>query len=259
MDIDVNRESEWPTIRLPLELSRNVVHVVRVRLDLPFEEWTRLADLLTDDERIRADRFRFEAPRRSFITCRAILRMLLGGCYAVSPTVIPLQYGLHGKPGLAFEDLNSTFPHIEFSVSHSGSFGLIAIAVGVEVGVDIEEFNPGVKALSLAERFFAPAETQDLRNLAREDQLAGFYRGWTCKEAYIKATGRGLSLPLDSFAVAIDPRTTAELRWIDQKPDEPSLWTTESLEVAPNYAAAIMAAQSNCQIRCWDWPPASRE
>lgn len=236
-----------------LELSPNVVDVVRVRLDLPTEEWTRLTELLTDDERSRAMRFRFDEPRCQFITCRAALRRLLSGCCGLAPTAVPLQYGSHGKPCLAFEGMGSSVPQIEFSVSHSGDFGLIALTIGVPVGIDIEEINPRVETLRLAERFFARAETRELCDLPTDDQTAGFYRGWTCKEAYIKATGRGLSMPLDSFAVTIDPRKPASLRWVDQQPEEPSTWTVRSLDIAPNYAAAVMVAQSECRIRCWDW------
>ena len=254
MDEFWNGDGNWPGIRLPLELSPQVVHVIRIRLDLPLEEWGKLTVLLTDEEHERANRFRFEKPRRCFVTCRATLRRLLGHACGVAPKEVPLQYGVHGKPGLAFADLDANTPKIEFSVSHSGNLGLIAMTLGSQVGVDVEEFDPKVKILKLAERFFSPSEAEELRCLAVEKQLPGFYRGWTCKEAYIKATGRGLSLPLNHFCVTIDPDQPALLRHVDGQPDAPLQWTARSLEVAPDFAAAVMVAQPNCQIQLWDWP-----
>ena len=212
-----------------------------------------LNELLTGDERMRADRFRFEEPRRRFVTCRATLRQVLGMCCGVAPVAVPLRYGPHGKPELSFSELDSKVPRMEFSVSHSGGLGLIAVTVGSSVGIDIEECNPAVKILKLAERFFAPAEASELNNLVPEKQLPGFYRGWTCKEAYIKAKGMGLSLSLSSFRVAIDPDRPASLCHVDDQPDEPFRWTIQSLDVAHNYAAAVMVAQPNCCFRCWDW------
>jgi 4'-phosphopantetheinyl transferase len=246
-------ESDWPVIELPLDLRLQVVHVIRVRLDIPAYELANLAGCLSADELARADRFRFDEPRRRFVTCRSALRQLLGNACGIAPQDVVLRYGPHGKPAISFADLGTITPKIEFSVSHSGDLGLIAVTVESPVGIDVEELNSNVKILKLAERFFSASEAEDLRNLKVEKQLAGFYRGWTCKEAYIKATGRGLSLSLSSFRVLIDPDHPASLVQVNDQPDEPLHWTTSSLEVAPDYAAAVMVSQPNCRIQKWDW------
>ena len=225
-----------------------------MRLDVAQEQWSPLIDLLSDDERARAARFRFDEPRRQFVICRAALRKLLGKFCGAASQAISFRYGSHGKPELLRQALSASVPQIEFNVSHSGTIGLIAFSFGVSIGVDVEEYDPAVKFLKLAERFFAPLEATELNSLNPEKQLDGFYRGWTCKEAYIKAKGDGLSLSLASFRVAIDPDQPASLCHVDDQPTEPTNWTTESLDVSVNHAAAVMVGRPNCRIALWDWP-----
>lgn len=245
--------SGWPTISLPLALSADVVHIIRLRLDLPTEQWLPLHDVLSEEERQRAARFRFDEPRRQFVTCRGTLRHLLASCCRVAPNDIEFKYGPHGKPTLANHPSDPHVPGLEFSVSHSGSFGLIAVGVGKAVGIDIEEFSPGVKHHQLAERYFAPGEALELKRLPAELQLPGFYRAWTCKEAYIKALGTGLSHSLSSFQVSTDPSRPASLCQIEGQPCGPDRWTARALDVDARYAAAVMIAQPNCRVQCWDW------
>lgn len=251
-----NTVSDWPVIELPLDLKRQVVHVIRVRLDLPSDKWKKLTACLSAEELARADRFRFDDPRRRFVTCRTALRQLLGSACGIEAAEVKLCYGPHGKPELSRVDLDSKTPGIQFSVSHSGELGLIALTIDSPIGIDIEELDPTVRILKLAERFFSASEAEELRNLVAEKQLAGFYRGWTCKEAYLKATGRGLSLSLSSFCVAMDPDQPASLLHVNDSPDEPLHWTTRSLDVASHYAAAVMVSVPDCRIQKWDWQSA---
>ena len=246
--------SNWQPIRGPLELSPEIAHVIRVRLDLAPEQSLPLIDLLNEEERARAARYRFDEPRRQFVICRATLRQLLGTICHVAPQTVSFRNGSHGKPELVFQSLNPSIPQIEFNVSHSGTIGLIALTVGASIGVDVEEVDPAVKFLQLAERFFAPGETTELKSLQPEKQLNGFYRGWTSKEAYIKAKGDGLSLSLASFRVVIDPDQPASLCHVDGHPNEPSNWTTQSLSVGNQHAATVMVRRPDCPIALWDWP-----
>ena len=250
-----NDVMEWKTIQSPLTLSPGLVHVVRVHLDLLPERIAQLCrDLLSDDERQKAERFRVEDPRRQFVTCRSALRRLLAGSFQLSPRELKFEYGAHGKPRLARGGLPAGFPEVEFSVSHSGHLGLIALTIEAPVGVDIEQRNPRVNALRLAERFFATSESQELARLPAEKLLDGFYKGWTCKEAYIKATGRGLSLSLSSFLVSMDPDQPVALIHVDDQPDAPLAWTVCALDVGDGHAASLMVGTSPCTINCWEWP-----
>ena len=238
----------------PLDLSSKTVHVICLKLDLPRERWVPLTRFLTADERTRADRFRVDEPRRQFTICRATLRRLLSPLCHVPPPEVPLICGNHGKPELARPQTDSSSPRIEFNVSHSGELGLIALTTAAAVGIDIEEFKSKIEIHKLAERFFSPQEAAALARLPPEKQMAGFYRGWTCKEAYIKTKGQGLSLSLSSFCVELDPDLPATLCHVDDQPDEPAQWTTQSLDVGDNYAAAVMVARPNCEIASWTWP-----
>lgn len=246
-------KSDWKAIRWPLSLSRDLIHIIRIKFDQPIEGWTKLTALLTDEEQQRAARFRFDPPRERFVTCRATLRRVLGNVCGVAPGDVPLIYGPHGKPELAFERLEGDVPRVQFSVSHSGDYGLIAVTIDSDVGVDVEEYNSSVKILKLAERFFSPVEAGELANLPTDQQLHGFYRGWTSKEAYLKATGRGLTLSLSSFCVRIAPDQPAALIHVDDQPDEPLCWTTHSFDVGPGYAAAVMVKYRHSEIALWDW------
>ena len=147
--------------------------------------------------------------------------------------------------------------HIEFGVSHSADLALIAIALGMRVGVDVEQHNAKVRILKLAARFFSPREAAQLASLPECDQLAGFYRGWTSKEAYLKATGFGLSFSLSKFTVGLNPREPVGLLEVVDQPDEATRWRMHSLEVAPGFSAALLveaAAHEPVDVRQWTLP-----
>lgn len=242
---------DWPAIQLPLKLTTDTVHVVRVDLEINPEEVARLITCLSDDERARAERFKFDEPRARFVACRSALRRVLAACLGIGAAELNFAYGSYGKPELAATHQSN----IQFSVSHSGTLGLIALTLDAPVGVDIEECNRSVKMIRLAERFFAESETDELVNLPLDKQRSGFYRGWTCKEAYMKATGLGMSMPLSSFRVAIDPDRPASLLHVEDQPDEIHRWMIEAIDVDPEYAAAVMVARPGCQVAIWSYRP----
>ena len=248
----MSTSSSWLSLTEPLPLSRETVHVVRVELKADDATLDRLKSLLSSDEVARADRFKVPQPRRHFIVCRGVLRQLLGSCLNCDPMKVEFEYGPHGKPALR---QSSTQPQqIEFSVSHSADQALIAITVDRLIGVDIERMDPTVRILKLAQRFFSPREAAELVNLPETDQLAGFYRGWTCKESYLKATGFGLSFPLNKFSVSLNPRQPPSLIEVVDQPTELTRWRLLPLDPLPNFCAAIMfAAQSNEVIRLGQW------
>jgi 4'-phosphopantetheinyl transferase len=250
--------SDWLPLTEPLPLSRDVVHVVLVALQADDLQLAEFRAVLSSDELARADRYKIERPRRHFIICRAILRRLLGSCIGQPPETVEFEYGNHGKPSLRRStDLRlsaAAVPRVEFSVSHSADLALIAITSDRRVGVDVEQMNPAVRILKLASRFFSPRETAELIGLPESDQLAGFYRGWTCKEAYLKATGFGLSFPLNRFTVSMNPRVPAALHAIEDQPEEPLRWQLMALDTEPDFAAAMLleaAIGESLIVRRW--------
>lgn len=161
---------------------------------------------------------------------RGALRTLLGRHLDAPPESLVFEYGRAGKPALVHPAA------IPFNVSHSGAIALIALSPEVEVGVDVEAIRPVPEMEKIAERFFCRAEAEDLRRLPKVERNRAFFLCWTRKEAYIKATGDGLSMPLDSFRVVLDPGMTPDFLHL---PEAAGLWTLQDLVPAPNYAAAL--------------------
>ena len=220
------------------------VRVWRVALNQPS---TSLLKLLSADERSRAERFVFDRDRDRFIVSRATLRRLLARSLGVVPHSITFRQGLHGKPALA------TDAKLRFNVSHSGDHGLVALAVGREVGVDIENVRTSLNPLELAIRFFSPVERAALQALSPAKRHDAFFVCWTRKEAYLKALGLGLSLRLDSFDVEVRPEVTMALMRTAHDSNRNSIWAMYKLTVDPGYAASLVVEGGACQLTCLDW------
>jgi 4'-phosphopantetheinyl transferase len=201
---------------------------------------------LSADESQRASRFHFDTDRHRFITSHIALRDVLSIYLHCEPRQIDYLVGDYGKPSV-MSDLN-----IDFNLSHSGNFALIAISRDHKVGVDVEHFRPELEIEKIARRFFSDIENAELMSLHPELRVSGFFNCWTRKEAYIKAHGLGLSLPLDSFDVSLTPHEPALLR--ATRPDETtaSRWTLLSLDVHPEYAGAVAVDGRDLEFRFWD-------
>jgi 4'-phosphopantetheinyl transferase len=105
----------------------------------------------------------------------------------------------------------------------------------------------------IPERFFAPREVAALRALPRERQPQGFFNCWTRKEAFIKAKGLGLSLPLDSFEVSLAPGEPAALLCTRPDPQEAMRWSMRALSPDPAFAAALVVESDGWRLQCWEW------
>ncbi len=164
--------------------------------------WPALERLLDSRERNRAARFHVEADRRSYVAGHALMRAMLSSRVPVSPADWRFAEGAHGKPEAV---MPPGAPPLRVNLSHARGMAAVALAVGHEVGVDVERRERGDLTLELAERFFAPSEVVALRALPDDRRTDGLFAVWTLKEAVIKALGRGLAMPLDSFAVDWEP------------------------------------------------------
>jgi 4'-phosphopantetheinyl transferase len=189
---------------------------------------------LTDEERGRADQFRFETLRTSYILSHAVLRRLLAVHCDRSPSRLAIAYGPQGKPFLAHDPGD-----LRFNMSHSGGVAAYALARGCEVGVDVEQHRHLVDMLDIAERFFAPQETQELMAIPQSERESAFFRCWVRKEAFIKARGGGLSIPLDSFQawpIVIESLAVASSAIVDCAP---SSLMIEDFTPATGYSGAV--------------------
>jgi 4'-phosphopantetheinyl transferase len=190
-------------------------------------------NLLSDDERHRAARFVLIRDRRRFIARRALLRRLLGKRLGVPPSSIELAYRTGGKPELSAPLDRSG---VRFSLSHCQDLVLYSISCGVDVGVDIEAMGVTAEADRIASTTFSPREHATYRSLRTRDKPLAFLLWWTRKEALLKATGVGLSLPLPAFDVL--PSTTEPTCTVCDQEHERT-WRIRSFFPAPGFVAAI--------------------
>jgi len=217
----------------PPELPLTAAHVWKRSLHGSDAELEACHELLSEEEREKAARYRVERPRTDYILTRGTLRSLLSKYLRTTPQEISFRYTQYGKPFLA----NDT--DLAFNVSHSEGLALLAFTRKRDIGVDVEKFRPQTDALKLAERFFSVHERESLRSLSSDELHTAFFRCWTRKEAYIKAKGEGLSLPLHQFDVSIEPDPAEAL--IATRPDgaEATRWMLRNLQTNPGYAAAL--------------------
>jgi 4'-phosphopantetheinyl transferase len=236
--------SIWSMPPASPSLQPGEVHVWRLTLDHPVQLYL---DLLQPEEIARANRFHFERDRKHFVIARGFLRRLLGSYLQTDPKQLQFSYGAYGKPALDGEFRGST---LRFNLSHSHGVALYALTEGREIGVDVEHERADFAGKDIAERFFSPLEVEVLCGLAEDDRVAGFFRCWTRKEAYIKATGRGLSQPLDGFDVTLEPGDDVALLRTDDGSTE--RWRLVNVAVGPGYAGALAVEKPVSEIRYWN-------
>lgn len=232
-------------------LQRDEVHVWRAPLARPAAEVETLKELLSEDELRRAESFHFQHDRSSFIVARGTLREILSLYTGEHPRLLRFGYNAFGKPELT--DAPVEVP-VRFNVSHAGAWALYAVAAGREVGVDLEVMRESVPCEELAASFFSQREVATLMALPVGDRRRAFFECWTRKEAYIKARGEGLSLPLDSFDVSLAPGEPAALLATREESRAAAGWTLLELMVGPGYVAAITVEGSGWRLRGWSWP-----
>lgn len=218
------------------KLPSTEIHIWEFPLTTSDSEFDTYAALLSEDERTRASRFRFERDARRFTVARASARSILAGYTGSAGRDLRFDYSQYGKPSLA-----GVTADIRFNVSHSADLALLAVVGGGEVGVDLETIRAEVETDKLAERFFSVHERESLRAIPNPDRISAFFRCWTCKEAFLKAQGLGLSRSLESFDVEVNPERPARILATRPDPAEAGRWSLRDLQTMPEYAAAVAA------------------
>jgi 4'-phosphopantetheinyl transferase len=235
-------------IKAPIELRDDEVHLFRVDLEAIRAEESRWQKFLSPDESTRATRFRFPADRQRFAASRALLRIILAGYLATDPERLLFSYSKKDKPSLGPDHAGSC---ITFNISHSAGIALFAFTRRREIGVDVEQVRRDFDVEAIARRFFSAQEREQLENLPNHERFEAFFRCWTRKEAYIKATGDGLSLPLHQFDVSIARGDTDAL--LSTRPDnsEAALWSLREIPAGPGYMAALCVRGRSWHLKDW--------
>ena len=244
------REQLWHPSPPELTLSSAEVHVWRADLDPAASCVEQLQRLLSADELERAARFHFPRDRRRFSVARGVLRDILSRYLGMPPAALEFCYSAYGKPALA--DVAAE-KGLRFNISHAHEMALFAITCGREVGVDIEYLHRTIACEEIAERFFSARECASLRAVPAELKHQAFFNCWTRKEAYIKAHGEGLSLPLDQFDVSLAPSEPAALLATRGDPHDVWRWSLQALAPGPGYVAALAVEAQAWQLSCWQW------
>jgi 4'-phosphopantetheinyl transferase len=236
---------QFPSVVAP-DLSADEVHVWQAKLDAsPFQEsfWEML---LSEDELARARRFHFSRDRRRFAVARSSLRVILGAYLGLDPERISFLYGKRGKPYL---HPSCDSRGLQFNISHSGEVVLLGITLDRTIGVDIEQLRFDLEAENIAARFFSAAEQQSLAALPASQKYPAFFNCWTRKEAFIKAKGDGLFLPLNQFDVSLEPGAPPKLLATRPNAKEASRWSFAAPDTPAGYVAAVIV-ESGIPLKC---------
>lgn len=204
-------------------------------LEKPPDALDRFSLLLSQDERDRAGRFYFERDRRRYTVGRGLLRMLLGAYLAMKPDRVAFRYGAHGKPALDGPYQDRT---LQFNLSHSDDLAVFIFCRDRQVGIDVEYIRPMPDEADFAERFFSPAESAWISSLTGEQRRIAFFKLWTCKEAYLKASGAGLAVSLNQVVFSFSDAGSARMLSIHGNKQQAAHWRTELFDPAAGYQAA---------------------
>lgn len=249
-----------PPLQSPLPLPEGEVHVW-------FAEPGEVTDpryvdaylrLLDAQERDKYRRFHFERHRWLYLVSHALVRVTLSRYAPVAPEAWSFVTNEYGRP----EVLGERLPRLRFNLSHTEGMALLAVTVDADLGADVEDTGRPGRMVDLADSFFAPEEVSALRARPEPLQRERFFEFWTLKEAYIKARGAGLSIPLRDFAFHLSPGQPPRISFDPRLADTPEAWSFVQLRPSARHLAALAVRQPGgrpLSVRCWRTMPLERE
>lgn len=233
-------------------LRKDEAHIWRI----DFLDWQGREDqfvsVLSSDETERARRFRLPHDRQRFILRHGLLRAILSGYLGMPSALLRFDYSSYGRPALHTEHHKSS---LHFNLSHSHQMALIAVVLDGCVGIDIERVHTDFDHQRIATQFFSLAEQEQLRDVAPDERARAFFMCWTRKEAYIKALGMGLSIPLAQFDVSLRPDQAARILAARNGLPGAEDWRLYHLEPAGDYTAALCLPRRDWRLRGWKATP----
>ena len=245
----------WPIAACSDHLADTAIHVWMVSLEATDETVERLFPILSNDEQARANRFIYEGGRRRYTMGRSALRQIVAPLLDQPPEALRFEYSGLGKPELAADHASD----IRFNVTHSHELALIAVTRRRAIGVDVEYRRRVEKYRELAERFFAPRECEALERIDDDEaRLWAFFAGWTRKEALLKATGKGLSMPLHKVQVTMAADEPARFLNLAADIEPAGPWQLEELSPQAEYRAAICYEGDAAEITTATFSPVLR-
>jgi 4'-phosphopantetheinyl transferase len=241
----------WPPTTIPPSLGAGEAHIWTVPIDGVFQQRPEVRELLSDDEKLLADGFRLAEPARRFVATRAALRVLFGHYLHASPEEIRFSVDANKKPHLAGVHSESD---LRFNVSHSGELGILAVTIGSDVGVDVEQLREVNQLENIAQRYFHPAEVEAVLATAKDSRSDAFLRCWTAKEAALKAYGTGIVESLNAFNVPLARSFEGwiELSALREAASDSRCWL-ERIAPCDGYVAAAAFMGEKRRLRCFQF------
>ena len=242
-----------PTIRSPhgvLRIDIDEIHIWNATLIRDESVIENVSKTISKKEQNKAARFHFGEDQERFILSHGFLRIIISSYLNQEPDNFQFSFSKYGKPSLKN---NQGDEILSFNISHSADKAIFAITRNRMIGIDIERIVEGFPCEEIAERFFSPKENEELLKIEPGNlrELA-FFTTWTRKEAYIKALGDGLSMPLDQFDVSVSPHEPAKLIANRRDPKEVSRWTLMDLKTSPGFVSTLAAQGSDLRISYWE-------
>ena len=235
--------SNWSKEKYSFNLNSNQIHLWLIDVFNVSNNEHQFDFLLNEDELMKKSKYHFERDRIVYSTSRGILRILLHSYLNVDNDKIVFTYNEFGKPYLNDNQLEGLF----FNTTHSKKFAMLAFNKNDEIGVDIEHINQNMIKDDISKNYFSPYEISEYSKVEKSRQADAFFKIWTRKEAYIKARGEGLSIPLDSFDITLDPELPKLLRSTTDQ--SISKWMLYNLEIHDEYCGALVNCGERKQIK----------
>ena len=248
----MTKTCSWPDVNTNPRLGAGEVHVWCAQQNFSEKHLLNFQHLLDAEESSRSYRFHFDRDRKRFIVRHGLLREILGNYLSMHPTEVRFAYNPHGKPSLS-DDLQAQ--NLNFNMSSSGDLTLLVFARGRQVGVDIEKVRQNFEFEEIVERFFSENERRAFQSVKPDGKLRAFFCIWARKEAYVKAQGQGLSVPLNSIDVFGDPYNKAEIFVADRGALEKDRWSLLDLDPLPGFAAALALQGKDWRLKRWRAAP----
>ena len=247
----MTHSGNWKLPPKSVRLEDDDVHVWSALLDISEENVQYFLQLLDLEEQTRANSFFFELDRTRFIASHGLLRIILSSYVNIEPDKLHFSYNSQGKPYLVetFQDKK-----LQFNMSHSQAFALYAVTFNRQVGVDLEHIYLIAEIDLLANHILTEREKGEWRKYPANERLEILFRYWACKEAYVKATGEGLALPLEKIHISLMPGSEAGLIRSDHSIREESRWSLQELHPVPGFAAALVVEGFDYRLNSWQWP-----
>jgi len=244
----------WKSPPEELQLNRGEVHIWRLWLDILPREVESLQAALSKSETERAEKFHFQKDRNRFVAAHSYTRWILGRYLKLPPEQILITFNEYGKPELDHINHLGAF---KFNLSHSDSVGLFAVTNEMRLGVDVERIMYKDNIEEIAQRFFSAEEVEQLLAQPASQRGEAFFRCWTRKEAYIKAIGGGMSIPLNQFEVTFVSGVPPQIIQIGGDRSEAARWALHHIHPGEEYVGALAVEGQAIELKCFQssgWP-----